>query len=99
MPQYVKNRDGTLIEVPKAVEAERSYRGPEDKRPKSVDQHLKDAGFQPPEPPGFTEAALALLREKEIEPAAYDGPATGADGRVLKSDVEEWIDAEGDEEE
>lgn len=39
----------------------------------------------------FTAAAVELLKEAGYKEQEYDGPATGASGDVLKSDVEDWL--------
>jgi hypothetical protein len=49
-----------------------------------------------PEPAGptaddFTSSAIDAMIEADVELADYDGPSSGKDGKVLKSDVVSWL--------
>lgn len=85
---------GSVLEIPVyAVDAVIRTNPPRGRIIEPVSYHAPGD----PDLPPFSDAARRELRQAGFHETAYDGPATGADGKVLKSDVEEWIpgDVEG----
>ena len=70
---------------------EKPTKDKKEKKAKPVPPPATNPGVPAPPPVEFTGSARNALMDSGFGVDQYDGPASGASGNVVKSDVEDWL--------